>query len=56
MKMNDEQITNFQKLYQKRFGEKISRSEALKRGTDLVRLVETTLYEYDKQKRIHTNT
>lgn len=48
--MTDEQITDFQKLYQKRFGEEITRSEAIRKGADLVRLMEIILYEYDNAK------
>jgi hypothetical protein len=37
--MTDEQITNFQKMYQKHFGEELSGREAYERGSLLVRLI-----------------
>jgi len=40
MKLTDEQIIKFQALYEKKFGEKISREQALEKGTRLMRLVE----------------
>jgi len=40
MKLTDEQIIKFQALYEKKFGEKISREQALEKGMRLMRLVE----------------
>lgn len=40
MKLTDEQIIKFQELYEKKFGEKISREQALEKGLRLMRLVE----------------
>jgi hypothetical protein len=42
MMLSDEQITKFQMLWEKRFGEKISRQEAYEKGIKLIRLVELT--------------
>lgn len=38
--LSDEQITQFQALYKKRFGKEISRKEAYEQGAKLIRLVE----------------
>jgi hypothetical protein len=38
--LSDEQIIKFQTLYKNRFGKEISREEAIKRGTKLIRLIE----------------
>ena len=39
--LTDEEITKFQLLYKNRFGEEISREEAIVRGEKLIRLVRT---------------
>lgn len=51
--LSDEEITKFQTLYKKRFGEKISREQALKEGIQLILLMKhiyrpMTQEEYDK--------
>lgn len=38
--LSDEQISAYQKLHKKRFGEEISRQRALEQGTKLMRLME----------------
>jgi len=38
--LSDEEITKFQTLYKNRFGKEISREEAYRQGTALVRLLE----------------
>jgi len=38
--LTNEQITEFQKLYEKHFGKKIDRQEAYEKGIKLIRLVE----------------
>lgn len=40
MKLSNEKIDDFQKLYKKHFNKEISREEALQKGIQLVRLVE----------------
>lgn len=42
--ITDQQITKFQMLYENRFGEEISKDEALRKGLRLLRLIKT-LYE-----------
>lgn len=37
--LNEEQIKEFQKLYFERFGEEISREEAIEEGLSLIRLI-----------------
>lgn len=37
--LSDEQIVEFQRIYKERFGEDISRDEAIKEGLSLIRLV-----------------
>lgn len=37
--LNEEQIKEFQKLYLERFGEEISREQAIEEGLSLIRLV-----------------
>jgi hypothetical protein len=61
--LSNEQITKFQRLYQNRFGKKISREEAYEKGAKLIRLVELiykpmTEQEYKKiqERRKETNT
>ncbi len=38
--LSDEQLTKFQVLYKNRFGKEITKSEALEKGTRLIRLIE----------------
>lgn len=40
MALDDKQIQKFQLLWKQRFGEKISKSDALEKGIKLLRLVE----------------
>lgn len=40
--LSDEQIRQFQFLYQARFGKEISREDAIEKGVALMRLVELT--------------
>lgn len=40
MRLTDEHITAFQRIYRERFGKDISREEALEKGTKLLRLME----------------
>jgi hypothetical protein len=37
--LNEEQIKEFQRLYFERFGEEISRDEAIEEGLSLIRLI-----------------
>lgn len=37
--LNDEQIAEFQRIYKERFGEDISRDDAIEEGLSLIRLV-----------------
>ena len=43
MKLTDEHIAEFQMLYKKHFGKDLSKEEALKKGIQLVRLLEAVL-------------
>lgn len=38
--LSDDQISKFQALYKKHFGEEISRDEAYEQGVKLIRLIE----------------
>jgi hypothetical protein len=38
--LTDEQVSKFQTIYRNRFGEEISREDALEKGARLVRLME----------------
>ena len=40
MQLSDKKILEFQKLYQKHFGQKISQEEANEKGTNLIRFIE----------------
>lgn len=40
MQLSDKKIEEFQQLYLKHFGQKISREEANERGNNLIRLIE----------------
>jgi hypothetical protein len=48
MQISDKQIKKFQILYKKKFGEDISKQDALDQGIKLVRLVEVVLKEKAK--------
>lgn len=53
MKFTDEQLDNFIALYEKEFGEKLERDEALRQAVALISLVDRlykpmTKSEYDK--------
>lgn len=50
MQLTDEDITEFQMLYQKHFGVDISKDAALEKGIRLVRLMEITL-KHEAKKR-----
>ena len=39
MRLTDEQISEFQRLYKNRFGEDVSREEAIAQGLDLISLM-----------------
>ncbi len=42
MQLTDQQIAEFQALYEKHFGEQISREEAYESATRLIRLLQAT--------------
>jgi hypothetical protein len=48
MKISEEQVSKFQLVYEKHFGENISKEEALTKGIRIVRLVEIILKEKAK--------
>ncbi len=39
MRLSEERIVEFQRIYKKEFGEDISRADAIEKGTNLARLV-----------------
>ena len=47
--LSDKQVQNFQNIYRKRFGKKISYQDALERGIKLVRLMQI-IYQPITQK------
>ncbi len=54
MQISDEQIIKFQVLFRKHFGVDINKSDALKRGKEIVRLVEIVLKDKNKVTSTHT--
>lgn len=50
MLLTSNQITRFQEIYQKRFGKKISREEALEKGIKLVRLMQIVYRPITKEE------
>jgi len=50
MLLTSNQIARFQKIYQRRFGKKISRGEALEKGTKLVRLMQIVYQPITKEE------
>lgn len=43
MILTDKQINNFQKIYKKRFGEILSRDDAIKKGVNILTLLKLLL-------------
>ena len=51
MKISEEMIVEFQRLYKKEFGEDISRADAIEKGTKLARLVEIVYKPITKKEQ-----
>lgn len=52
MQLTDKEITEFQRIYEKEFGVKISKKDALEQGTKLINLVKAVyqpIPESDRQ-------
>lgn len=55
MQLSSEQISQFQLLYKKRFGEEISREDAIEKGMKLVNLIELTYKPTNENELEKTN-
>ena len=53
--LTNKQVTEFQTLYQKHFGKKISKDEACDKGIRLINLVQTICNPNDKQNQKENN-
>lgn len=52
MRLTDEHIAQFQKLYAQRFGRALTKEEALVKGTQLATLMEVVLRENARAHRL----
>ncbi len=49
MQLSEKHISDFQKLYKKRFGKDISKKEALEKGLSVLKIVRQMVTHYKKE-------